>query len=271
LLLAVAPAVLGAQDAARAGEGGRVLAANVVLGASTAVVRALVERRNVWRAATYGALGGAVHFTGKVAGAGRMPGSALAGVAVASLGTSIVANAGRGAAPLSELYLPVGPLHLHVRGGTPSKVRLTVNAFDVALLASIALHDGARVDWRATAAHGTFVFEARDHWLRLGRTDAEGVSMGSTILISALTADRAQLLRHEATHVMQHHFLNEAWGRPLEDGMRARVNALRWLPSWIELGVVDGAILGAQYALDPKSRGPLGRLAESEADWFMRR
>jgi hypothetical protein len=248
-----------------------VLGGNVLLGGLTAATHALISRRDPARAFALGAFGGAVHFAGKYVGPlSGFPGG-VAGVVLSSTGTAIVSNAGRGVSPLDELYVPVGPLRLRFVPRESRKVRLAVNAFETGVLARNLARRGMRLDWEESAASGTFTFVTQDRHIRMPDGDlVQGVAAASTIVISAFSADRSRTARHEFAHVQQHWFMQETWGRPVEDYLRARVPGLRRIPKWLELGVVPPTVAVLEAAIWG-SDGPLLRLQESEAGMLERR
>lgn len=239
-----------------------VFGGNVLLGGLTAATRALLERKDPARAFAIGAAGGAVHFAGTYIGAGRSIPSSWAGLVLASAGTSIVSNAGRGAGPLDDMYLPLGPFRVRY-APYQRKFRLAINAYESADLASALTHRGLRVDWGRTASSGTFVLIAPRKLITIGVGDtAYGVAIGSTVVLSIYGQTR-ETLRHELVHVQQHAFIQEAWGRPTEEPLRARSRYARWLPSWLEVGVV-APLIGVA---DERAFGREGlvKLMQSEA------
>jgi len=248
-----------------------VLGGNVLLGGLTAATRAFVSGRDPARAFALGAFGGAVHFAGKYVGPlSGFPGG-VAGVALSSTGNAIVSNAGRGAGLLDELYVPVGPLRVRFAPRESRKVRLAVNAYEAGVFARNLARGGMALDWEESASSGTFVFVARRRYIRMPDGDVvQGVADASTIVISSLSPDRSRIARHEFVHVQQYWFLDETLGRPIEGYLRARVPGGRYVPRWLELGVVPPA-LGALDAAIWGSEGPVYRLAQSEAEMLERR
>jgi hypothetical protein len=238
---------------------------NVLLGGLTAATRALIEGHDPARAFAIGAIGGAVHFGAKLIG----PGASVAGMAVGATGTAIVANAGRGVSPLDELYLPVGPLRLRVTPRASPKFRVAVNAADAVTLTWNLARPGLVVDWGRTASNGTFVFLTENRRIRFVDREVSGVAAGSTIILSAFATQPGRTMRHEVAHVHQHFFLDEAWGRPVEEYLRRRVSPARRLPRWLELGIVPPALGMLEQGVFGRD-GPMSRLKESEAEMLER-
>ena len=124
LALLAAPAPLAAQIGdVRVNDRARNVAANALIGAGTAGVRALVARQPLRRALVLGALGGATQSAGKqVAGRGY-GGSGALGRALSVTGISLAASA---SAPRTMVEVPVGPVLVALArdtaagGGTPS-------------------------------------------------------------------------------------------------------------------------------------------------------
>ena len=254
------------------GSAGGVLAYNVLLGGLTAATQAIFSGRDPKRAFALGAVGGGVIFAGKVVGSGPGVMSGLAGLAVGTTGISIVSNGGRGAGPLDELFFPLGPLRLRVTPRSSPHMRLTVNAWETASLAYQLSRRGLALDWQRSASSGTFVFVTRYERIVAipGGEIAGGYALGPLVVISAYAQNSSRVLTHEVVHVQQHWFLQEAWGRPIESVLRERTLGGRWMPAWLELGIVPGAVHEVERRLFGRY-APLRQLRESEAEWFDRR
>ena len=239
-----------------------VFGGNVLLGALTATTHALLVHENPFKAFTLGALGGAVHFAGKMVGTGPGIPSGLAGVAIASTGTAIVANAGAGRSLFHELYIPVGALRVRWQPGT-TRLRLGINAFETGVTVRNLLRPGLEVDWNRSAATGALVFVTKRFIEHDGQI-VGGIAVTPIVVISASSTDPDATLRHEAIHLKQGQFLDETWGRPIDEYLRRRIPFVRWVPRWIEPGLASPGILGLDDAVFGKN-APLHRLRESEA------
>ncbi len=239
----------------------------------TAATRALVARKDPIRAFRIGAVGGAVHFGGKLVASNRRAASAILGIALGGIGSSLVANAGRGTNALSELQFPIGPARVRLsklRGTL--RVRVAINAYEAAVIGRYLADRDFRIDWHRTAALGTLAFETRGGYLVVAHGDTvDGTSTASIVAFSAFATEPDKTERHEIAHVHQQWFLEENWGRPIEEGLRSRVPGMRYLPQWLELGIVSPSILWLEERSLGYRRGPIVRLLESEAEWFERR
>ena len=245
-----------------------VFGGNVIVGALTATTHALLVHKDPFKAFALGALGGAVHVTGKMVGTGRGIPNGLAGVAIASAGTAIVANAGDGRSLFDELFIPVGSLRVRWQPGT-TRLRLGINVFETAVIVRNLLRPGLEVDWDRSAATGALVF-VTERFIESGGKIVAGVTVPPIVVITTSDPDLDAILRHEFVHVAQSQFLDETWGRPIDEYLRRHVPFLRSVPRWIEPGLATPVIWGLNDAVFAKS-SPARRLGESEARILARR
>lgn len=249
------------------------LVGNMLIGGLTSVTHALLARKSIGRAFSFGAVGGAVHFGGKLIGSsGRSFSNGLPGLLVGGLGISVVANAGYGKGPFEEVYLPVGPIHVRVKPDASPRIRLTISGYDALVLGRNLLRDGIDIDWARSAGSGTFVFVTENKLITTTSGDTlNGVASASSVVLSAFTKDLSRTLKHEMIHVQQYHFVEETWGQPIENSLRKRIVFAKRLPSWLEVGVATPIILKLDGRLARHEKGLLRRLQEAEAEWFERR
>ena len=241
--LVASPSGAPAQTSARAARPASIITWNVLIGGGTAAVRAFIAERNVVRAFVEGAAGGAVHVAGKYVGTRERDGAGIAGLLLASEGTSIVVNASEGIGIFDRTTVPVGPLRLTYARAHPTRLRATLNAWESAMIAHNLLRTGLRVNWRRTGSYGALVFDAPYRWILTDGDRADGVTAAApVVVISGFARDAELVMRHEATHLYQCWFMQDAWGLPLERALRARVPALRKIPSWLDLGIIAPAI-----------------------------
>jgi len=216
-----------------------VVAGNAVLGGLTAAAHAAIARKPIGRALVTGALGGLAHGAGKA----MSPRAGVAAIAFGAVGTSVVANAGRGAHPFDEVVLPLGPARVRVTPHGPRAVGVAINAYETAMLAHRALQPATRVDWALSARAGTIVLRTSRELRSPSGWRAAATTTGTTITLSDHASQPAETYAHERVHVQQEWFLQETWGRPVEAALRRRTPGLRRLPRWLELGVVPPALL----------------------------
>lgn len=276
LLVASIPSAAAAQVEARTGriapnEAGLALAGNMLVGAVTAAAGALFNGGDLPRALRVGAFGGAIHFVGKVLGSAHGGPSGLLGGAVADLGSSVVANAGRARSAFDSISFALGPGRLRLAPGSGRMPRLTLNLYEAVILGYVVSRREYRLNWSHSVSHGTLVFETREPWLLEHEgIAANGATVGSVVVVSRAAPNMRLTLDHERTHAYQERFLQESWGRPLEQKMRVTVPQLRRLPSWLELGIVLPSMLFIERKAFGPGRGPLVRLMEWEAERFER-
>ena len=110
------------------------LGANTLIGALTGGIFQTLRGGSFADGFTRGALGGAVVYAGKRLSVERFSGAGFLGREIAAVGTSIVRNAGEGAATLRRLVLPVGPLRLYLQPKGSAVVNLKVDLYELAWL-----------------------------------------------------------------------------------------------------------------------------------------
>ena len=247
----------------------RVAAANALIGGTTAGIRAALGRRNVTRAFVTGAVGGFVHAGGKVAINSRGDLAPVLGIAMSSVGTSIVANAGQGLLPLEELYLPLGSARIRWTSRAPRGARVTVSVVETVIAIDHFRTRNLAFDARRSLRAGGFVFETRRRMIVSHGDPMGGVALGSTFVISQYASNPDRTSRHETVHLRQFQFFEEALGRPIERGVRSW-RMLRWIPSWVEVGGFGPGMLSLDHALFGGD-SPVYRHMETEADLLTRR
>ncbi|MGH7678581.1 MAG: hypothetical protein ACRENU_08960 [Gemmatimonadaceae bacterium] len=246
-----------------------VILGNVLIGGLTAVTRAAISGKNPFTAFSLGALGGAVHVAGKHLTVEPGPVNGWLGLAVASTGTSIVGNAGRGVSPLQELTLPILSARVLWKPGEAQRVRIVVNGYESVLIASAFMTRDLRIDWSETASSGAAVFRTERSDIVIDDYEYGGLAWGPVVVIGKRAFDPGSVLRHELIHVQQNWFVAEAWDRPIEDALRAKLPGGRFVPSWLQLGVISLGIMAADDGLFGE-RG-LAALLQAEAERLERR
>jgi hypothetical protein len=281
-----APAALGAQiESVRGADRVRNVAANAVLSAGTAGVRALVARRPLTRALLLGAIGGAAQAGGKqVAGRG-FAGSGVLGRALSTGGLSLAVSA---SGPRTALELPVGPVLIAltrdtvardgvagadtlVGGATPAprwRSSWRVNLWSVAML-GLELGRGGVVDLPTTLGAGAIVVQRRAGDVRTagddGRVVAGTAHQHLIVIAPALSpASRREVLAHEAIHVLQFDQAGLLAAYPLERALLAQV-ARAPLPRGLRERVLPHVDLGVVLPLTMASVG--GAVAYDNRPW----
>lgn len=247
-----------------------MFAFNALIGGAVATTRAFFGDRDPAKAFALGTIGGTVHFAGKLV-ASRTPSLGIAGVAISSTGTSIVANAARGVRLLEELTLPIGFARVRAAPYNRWRVRVAMNAYEAFVAAGAFRQRGLRFDARRSATSGVLVFMTDRHRIEFDGQPAHGVANGSVIAISAFAEDRERTARHELAHVQQHWFAQELLDRPAQAYLRNKVSfARRLIPEWLELGIATPALRSLDWAIAGR-RGPVHQLVEHEAEILARR
>jgi len=248
----------------------RVVALNGLIGGVTSAMRAGISGKDVRKPFLLGVLGGAGYGAGKIVGSRGHVATAIVGNLTSGIGSSVVANAGRGAGWADELMVPVGPLRARFFRSERDRFALSVNATEAVVAISTFAHRDLSIDWKRSAAAGAFVFVTDERQIRLRGRMVGGVANTSVIVIGEFFPDAQAVLRHEIAHVHQHWFMQENWGRPMEDAVR-RVDFIgRWIPSWIELGITVPVLYAAEVNAFGYP-GPLRRAQENEAETLARR
>lgn len=193
-----------------------VAGANIVAGALTAAVTAVIRGEDVSEAFLKGAVGGAVVFAGKRVTVERFDGAGLLGRQIASVGTGMVVDGGRGRAWLSEVWVPIGPASVQV--GSQERWRWRVNLQDVGILVWAATRSELHFDFGRSVSNGAPVFVARNHRLKRDSDLKAGTAPGGVILLGVTSgADPEATQRHENVHIIQNDYLLGTLSRPTEE------------------------------------------------------
>lgn len=187
---------------------------NIVASAATAGLTAAIRGEDISRAFLRGAAGGGVVFAGKRVAVGNFDGAGLLGREMASVGTSIVRNAGDGRGWLEEVWLPIGPVWLQVRSGEGRRLRL--NLPDIVALAWATRASELELDWSRSLSNGAMVFTSSEHRMEHESRNLAGVAIGGLILLGPTIRDREIIQNHENVHVIQQDYLLHTVSRPLE-------------------------------------------------------
>lgn len=200
---------------------------------------------------TRGAAGGVGVYAGKRIAAARWSGAGLLGRQVASVGSSVVWNAGAGRPSFEQVAMPVGPVRFYVRTSGPGpRVRARVDAVALASTAYAASRPELRWDARRSLSDGVMVFRAPEHELRLAGEDAWALAYPGTIILGAGAQhpeNAVYIASHERVHIAQADQIYLALGRPLQDAAASRSGAARWLSRWVDVDVTVAAVTAAAW------------------------
>lgn len=232
-----------------------VLSANVLVGAVSAGAVQKARGGSFRDGFARGAAGGAGVFAGKRIAAARWAGAGLVGRQVASVGSSVVWNAGQGRPSLEQVALPLGPVRFYVRplGGGP-RVRARVDALSLASNVYAALRPELAWNPGRSLSAGVMVFDAPAHWLRVGGHGASGVAAPGTVLLAGTRyvppAEQSNSFAHERVHVLQADQIFFAVGRPVQEWGAARSPLVRRLSRWVDVDLSVFAIAGLTTVIE---------------------
>lgn len=221
------------------------LAVNGALGGFSAAMFALARGKNPWRAALVGFGGGVAMGAGKQVAGQRFDGAGLMGRQLAAFGTSMVRSASE---DTMVVIVPIGPMTFEVRPSAVDRVRPRVNVVSTATLLYYVVRADTRVDMGATLSAGAPVFRfptetvsTRDGII-FGRMDFGTIVLGRTPLVQ--DRQRRMTLPHEAIHVVQYDFLEQALSLPLERAILRKLGAGDGFLRHVDLGAISVMLAG---------------------------
>jgi hypothetical protein len=221
------------------------LAVNGALGGFSAAMFALARGKNPWRAALVGFGGGVAMGAGKQVAGQRFDGAGLMGRQLAAFGTSVVRSASE---DTMVVILPVGPMTFEVRPSAVDRVRPRVNLVGTATLLYYVVRADTRLDMAATLSAGAPVFRfptetvsTRDGII-FGRMDFGTIVLGRTPLVQGV--QRRMTLPHEAIHVVQYDFLEQALSLPPERAILRKLGASEGFLRHVDLGAISVMLAG---------------------------
>ena len=232
------------------------LAVNGALGGFSAAMFALARGKNPWRAALMGFGGGVVMGAGKQVAGRRFDGAGLIGRQLAALGTSVVRSASE---DTTVLIVPVGPMTFEVRPAAADRVRPRVNLVSTGTVLYYVIRDDTRIDVSASLSAGAPVFRfptetvATRDGIIFGRMDFGTIVLGATP--SVLDAQRRMTLPHEAIHVVQYDFLDQALSLPPERAILRKLGLSPGFLRHVDLGAISVMLAGVlQMHMDYEDR-----------------
>ncbi len=233
-----------------------ILSGNVLLSGVTAGVTQKLRGGSFRDGFMRGLAGGGVIYLGKRFAAERFSGAGLLGREVASVGTSMVHNAGAGVGLLDDVVLPIGLVRFYRErevapadsAGAPPpaprrryRVRLDAVATGWALYA--AFQPKLHFDAGSSLSTGTLVFKTQNKVMSSGDVHAAGFAKDGVVLLSdvpfwgSVFAERS--LHHELEHVLQEDQLFGTWLRPVQATGLRRLPGGRKLDRWVDLNASD--------------------------------
>lgn len=247
------------------------ISANVLIGAATAGISAVITGEPFGEAFVKGAFGGAVSYTGKRISAAQFDGAGIAGRTVNAFGASIVRNSGAGRGMLDEIVLPVGPVTLYWTTATPradAGLHTRVDISQAAYVGYLAWNDTYTIDWSASLSSGVPVFQTPGQMA--GATMGDRATIGGRMIggyerLGAVvvsdpnlvwTNQYATLLAHERTHVLQHDYVHIV-SEPIESWAMGLVPGGSAVAQYVDVGFVGELIgMGIVAAMPDDLRRP---------------
>ena len=240
-------------------EGGRELRfaiGNVAIGAATAGVWSAINHRPVARSVGRGALAGLGVFAGKRIIANGRSADWWIGRQLASIASSEVANAGRGAPVLDHFVLPAGPVRLHVNRRAKRKITPKIDVLSAGATAFVATREGTRFAWKESLATGTLAF------LQPEVSENIGGSVLGVMTISELAPNgdfpplqsKRQIMSHELIHNAQYDFIFSSISDPLQSILSAKSSVTRKLFRYVDVNLAAPLQIAANGLIDYNDR-----------------
>ncbi len=248
-VLAAAWAVIGTDSAAAQQETLReakpfaevtVLGANLAIGAITAGVGRKMRGGSFWRAASYGAAGGAAVYLGKRIVGSNQPGAGWLGREIAAVGSSAVKNASDGLPPLKRLMLPAGPVRLYVTTGGKTGIAAKLDIAAVIFTIDELSRSNTRFDAAESFSSGAIVFAVdADSGTTIGGSQRAGVLEVANLrsLITLRPDFQENQVGHEMIHAIQYDFSFLVWSSPAEEALMKRIPGGKSVNRYLDLGL----------------------------------
>jgi hypothetical protein len=202
----------------------------------------------------------------------RFGGAGLLGREVASVGASMVRNAGEGRGALELVVLPVGPARLYLQSTRPF-VRVRPDLMATGWLLYAIQESELRFDFAMSVSAGAPVFLADDRVILHGARDtahAHGAMEGGLIFMANVPAFGREpfrrLFEHERVHVLQSDQLFLTVTGPLEESLLARIPGARRLAGRVDVNLASSLM----RVLNDRIPAYLDRPWETEAIFLSR-
>lgn len=217
------------------------LGANALLGGVTAGLQRMWNGGSFADGFVRGAAGGAVIYGGKRIAVERFGGAGLVGREVASVGASMVRNAGDNIGMFDRVILPVGPTRVYLgRGGT---VSVKADLMALGWLVYAITEDELSWDPAMSLSAGVPVFLTDNRVIRADSdsSHAGGIAEPGVLMISDVPAFGRDFARrvfeHERVHVLQFDHIFLTITDPVEDAALDQVPYLRRLNRWFDINL----------------------------------
>lgn len=230
-----------------------ILSGNALLSGLTAGVTQKLRGGSFRDGFLRGLAGGGVIYLGKRVAAERFSGSGLVGREVASVGTSLVRNAGEGVGVLDNVVLPLGIVRLYrersdATSGDSSasplpaprhRLRVRLDALATGWLLYAIREPQLHFDAGTSLSMGAPVFKTDNKVMASADVRAGGFAKDGVVLLSDVPfwgpvyAQRS--LHHEMEHVLQDDQLFGTWIRPAQATLLRRLPGGRTFDRWVDL------------------------------------
>ncbi len=236
--------------------------ANALLTGTVAGIRAHIAGESFSRAFVLGSAGGTIGYVGKWTATRDVPGAGWVGRWIHGTGLSVADNGARGAAALSRVILPTGPLRLafgeEVDEGHVSWIRLDVVEFGGVVWA-LTRRDLA-FDGSATLRRGGFVFDSREAPVLVRGEEVDGwMPVPGVILVNRAPSSpyhhRGDPAARGTLQTLQYDWAQSHLAAPLTGWALDRVDGWNGLRRYLDIDPVLFPLRGAMLGL----WGPSGR------------
>ena len=235
---------------------------NAAIGGLTAGTWQALSGKSFWRGFARGSGGGFAVYVGKAIISDGRPVSWWTGRQVAAIGSSVVANAAQGRAPLQRITIPVGPLRLHFNPRARLAPSASLDLASTVTAVVVATRSGNRLAIQESFATGAIVFLAPEV------SDAIGGSVANVVTISELAPDgefppledKRDIMSHELIHSAQYDFVLTAWGDAVQAAIVRKLHLSGRITRYVDFNV----LLPLQFAangLIPYDKRPWEREA----------
>lgn len=241
-----------------------VIGANVAVGAATAVIGRINQKKSLPRAAAKGAAAGAMIFAAKWVISRNYPSTNLLGRSLGAVGSSAVLNSARDRPMFEQMAIPYGPVRFHISLDSTVKVRLKIDLAATISTLQALNNDEIKFDGGRSISSGVMTFRADTTGTA---TEISGMHRASVVVFRPAStrqgvseSEAEKTIAHELVHVVQYDFLFNAVGSPAEDGLAKLIPGAEKVHRFIDIGL-HTAIWSAVNAGVPYAKRPWEREA----------